>query len=376
MLYSRIIAVLPFVVSSLIVTSLLRTPRSLEFYKIAVYTEDESITSSLHNLTVPNVTRPPLSDLIDDARTYFVKNRNQNITGDPQFLLDWAIVGYPKCGTTTISALLGAHPECQCTKNEMQFLSNSKPADAIWSLYTKLPEGDYKRGYKSPFDVTNKGGAMDYMRDLFPTTKLIVGVRHPIRWFESFYNFRLQRNVTMPRPPALIRRNFYGCGVPAANFHVPLARLGKVDMTTTPHQLQLQATFAKKLSKLPPPIPNPIFFYTMEQLADTNATRNALFRRDLQHYLGLKEAMPEIVQSNKGQIKPPPADQDYIDICEEEYDSLRRELLQISIQASTWIRSFFLDGTHVHVSSRDYLEESLETWMNDPCDSAVEESVK
>jgi hypothetical protein len=48
-----------------------------------------------------NTTRPPLESLIGD--TYL------NISGNVQFLLDFAILGVPKCGTSTMMRWLNQH---------------------------------------------------------------------------------------------------------------------------------------------------------------------------------------------------------------------------------------------------------------------------
>ena len=353
-----------YLVVSNIWTSILETSRFLEHHQKSQEQAPTSITT-----TVANATRQPLSSFILDDHPNYVKDRNQTIIGDPQFLLDFAIVGFPKCGTSSLSALLQAHPEIDIHRKEMQMLSYSRPADAIWFFHSRLRDG-LKRGYKSPFDVTNKGGAMQYISELFPRTKLIVGVRHPIRWFESFYNFRLQRGKKMPPPYELLKRNRNGFGVKAANFHLHLARLSKVNMTSA-SQLALQVDFTTELNKLPP-VPNQVFLYDMEQIADKNETRSSLFRRSLQHYLGLRHEMSPIVQANKGQRKPPPKGYKYINICDVEFDQLRAELLAVSRRASTWIRTYFLHAKDVHVSSREHLEEILELWMHDPCDERIE----
>jgi hypothetical protein len=46
----------------------------------------------------------------------------------------------------------------------------------------------YRRGYKGPSDVTQPH-VIDYFRNYFPHTKLIVGLRHPIRFFESLCKY-------------------------------------------------------------------------------------------------------------------------------------------------------------------------------------------
>lgn len=377
MIVNRVLPVLPFVISSLVISSILRAPHFFDLYVYRNSLESPKLVSeaAVTNLTTVTPSRPPLSSLIADSRKKYIRQRNQTVIGDPQFLLDFAIIGYPKCGTSSMSALLGAHPEVQIWPKEMQHLSYSKPADAIWHLYTKLEEGNYKRGYKSPFDITNRLShgrnlsAMDYIREYFPKTKLIVGVRHPIRWFESFYNFRLQRNVSIPPPYALIKRQSFGFGVKEANFHIHLARMGKVNMTS-PQQVRLRKRFSKQLQNLPERMPNDVFFYDMEQLADDNATRSEQFRKDLIAFVGLQEKqLPPMVQKNAGKVKPAPSERSYIDICDSEYDKLRAKLLKVSRRTSKWIRLYWLDADDVYYSSRDYLEATFQSWMYDPCDA-------
>ena len=311
--------------------------------------------------------RPPLDSLIADARFKYIKGRNQTIIGDPQFLLDFAIVGFPKTGSTSLSFWMSEHPETQIANDEIWEFAYGEPATAIWYLYTQLPEGDYKRGYKSPFDIVNKGDAMDSIRTFFPNTKLIVGVRHPIRWFESFFNFRVKRGVKLPQPNHLIKScRLYFC-VKTANFHVYLARLGKTDMTA-PEELEMKRKFIALLGELPPPMHNKVFLYDMEQLADRNKTRMETFHRDVHDYIGLREEMPPIVHKNEGQANLT-ANERFIDICNPKYNRLRGELMKAARGASVWIRKYFLGSDDVFVSSRDYFEEILASWMHDPCEN-------
>ena len=79
-------------------------------------------------------------------------------------------------------------------------------------LMYALPEGDqYKRGYKAPVradqeyvlffgnwqanlasqpqnDIRSEA-AMNNIRTYWPDIDLIIGVRHPVKWFESYYNY-------------------------------------------------------------------------------------------------------------------------------------------------------------------------------------------
>jgi hypothetical protein len=112
-----------------------------------------------------------------------IVNEAGNVTQNVADLLQFAVVGFGKCGTTTLMDWISDHPRCQCFPEEVLDLMRSDPAALLAKLYT-LPSGDFLRGYKSPLDLTMPHIPRQIAK-LFPKTKLIVGLRHPIRWFES-----------------------------------------------------------------------------------------------------------------------------------------------------------------------------------------------
>jgi len=307
--------------------------------------------------------KPPLSSLIQDNQ--------QKIIGDPEFLLDFAIIGFPKTGSTSMSSWIGQHSETHIANNEMFALSEGRPAGAVMSLYRLLVGSngtDCKQGYKSPYDITNKGGALESLQTYWPKARLIIGIRHPVLWFESFVNFRKQ-NKANPPLDKLMKQCIAVLCVPSANFHVFLAGLGKTNATSL-EGLDMEGIYAANHAKLPPPMPNKVFLYDMAQLADRNETRRAQFGRDIQKYLGLTAEMPPIVHKNEGMARQNETNhRGYIDICDYEHHKLRRELMKAARAASIWMRTYFLDSKDVYVSSREYLEEIFASWMFDPCNS-------
>lgn len=57
---------------------------------------------------------------------------------------------------------------------------------------------------------------------LLSQTKFIVGIRHPILWFESFYNFRIHNKVRMPPAEELVGNcggRMHGVCTRRGNFH-------------------------------------------------------------------------------------------------------------------------------------------------------------
>jgi hypothetical protein len=70
---------------------------------------------------------------------------------------------------------------------------------------------------------------LQYFDDYFPKTALIVGLQHPVRWFESYYNFRfrhIREGKTLPeadQPIGECTAAAQGVCTDYAKFHVNLA---------------------------------------------------------------------------------------------------------------------------------------------------------
>jgi len=119
--------------------------------------------------------RPPLESIV----------QGWNITGDATWLLQFAIVGFPKCGTSTLMFHLQTHPEVQIFSDERCDMGFNQQAKLIQDLYTDFPAGDYVRGIKCPLDLENTQLGMKNYNQFFPRTDFIVGIRHPVLWCVS-----------------------------------------------------------------------------------------------------------------------------------------------------------------------------------------------
>jgi hypothetical protein len=84
--------------------------------------------------------RLPLDQLVDP--------HNNTIIGDVQFLLDFSIIGFGKCGTSTMMHWLAGHKDIRSFRREVWDLVGFRPDKLIRRLYQDLPAGNYKRGYK------------------------------------------------------------------------------------------------------------------------------------------------------------------------------------------------------------------------------------
>lgn len=313
------------------------------------------------------------------------------VIGDPQFLLDLAIVGFPKCGTTALQDWLSQHPQIQMLLGEPFPLMYRKPYLLIWKLYNLLPEDQvqikYVRGYKNPLDVRCPT-CMNYLGTLFPKTPLIIGLRHPVRWFESLYNFKVQNLPPQVHPGVYGHPNDLidecedymnpDCvGTAKGWFHVHLAALGKVAF---PEEWRLEYPRYLQNVSLTAPIPNPVFLYETNQLqfhASAPAGEHSKqFREDLANLLHLEtpldmpmsRAKPDNFNLTTRQQRR--KDRFKIRICEDNYKPLRSALMTVARRTSEWIRNELLQSPDVVVSSPDHFRSLIEGWMLDPCDDA------
>lgn len=321
--------------------------------------QGKSFSTDVALKTPQESSRPPLSSLV-------LKDSQTEIIGDVQFLMDFAIVGYPKTATSTKVRWLAKHSEIQMYDHEIYHMKDGQPANMVRTLYA-LPEGDqFKRGYKAPRDIHNPR-ALDSFTKYWPKTKFIVGLRHPVLWFESFYNFRIRFNFTLPSPGDLMG----DCPPGAHNvcteeirYNDHLSLLGKTDRTD-PEELKLLSPLLPRHRKLPK-LENPVFLYEISQMHDSDESRSAQYRADLQQYLGLQEPLEPLAESKESHGDHPNKDLE-IDICSPKLSSVHAELMQIARDSSIWIRNYFLQLPEVYVSSPDHFDELLENWMVDPC---------
>ena len=312
---------------------------------------------------------PPISSLIDATG-------NIADSADISGLLDFSIVGFPKTGTTSVlrhlSDLTNSLPKEHC---ELVVNDTAKLVRAIYDDHDKrekqskagvLQDDNQLRGIKCPQDISSEWSMYNYAKH-FPRTKLVVGIRHPIFWFQSLYNFRVT-NVPWKKmlPTAKLTR---GCppgsqGVCAwrASFHDFLARLGK-----TPGSKSELKLLSLGLDPLQSKEVGPVFIYDLSQLSQRS------FREDLREFLGLSNDIPPFpLVDTSGRFDHIAAvktqtDKEKIDICGAEHDAIRSALLIKAQSASKWIRDYFLKSPEVHVSNRKYFEATLRSWMKDPC---------
>lgn len=332
----------------------------------------------IHEESEDHFQPPQLHEIIDEGGQGWIPIK------DARWLIKFSIVGFAKTGTTSLLHYLKTDDIWTANKETCN-LSWNQPASLIRYFYEHAPifhdsyttssHRNVIRGMKCPIDIDNNHALLIYKK-YFNTTNFIVGVRHPVLWFESFYNFRLSfdRSANMLPTSKLIgpcyRGSFSVC-TNRAMFDAHLAGLGKTPRSN--EELSIMNRFCrmpkfKKQLQSYETIPNKVFIYDMEQLADKNESRSYIFREDLRRYIGSKSELPPMIhKSTKGEKR----NVRKIDICSNEHDEVRNVLVEIGAKASQWIQLYFMKSPDVFVSSPDFFTEAIQKWGVDPCNNTL-----
>mmetsp|Transcript_23147 Transcript_23147/g.41808 ORF Transcript_23147/g.41808 Transcript_23147/m.41808 type:complete len:413 (-) Transcript_23147:297-1535(-) len=292
------------------------------------------------------------------------------IKGMPHF----AVMGFAKCGTTTMMKYLNEADGVFVPQQEMCFSAKGPFVQKIGGLIAKEYQANqtqpYLVGFKCPSQILRSPRVVQYL----PDTRIIVGLRHPVLRFESFYNFRVNNGMNPPRAEKLIGTCCMTCVCTERfNFHYFLHDLGKTSRSREEQQLFLGRNETTSASKyIGAPIPNKIFLFDVEQLSDDDERRSSKFREDLQHFISIRKPLHPIIHETPGKKWPSTekqmeVDAKKIDICQPLYDDIRAELLRVGGVASKWILQYFIQSDDIFVSSRPYFEEALKKWTIDPC---------
>lgn len=291
-----------------------------------------------------------------------------NVTKDVNWLLDFSIVGFPKTGTSTLMLYL---------KNQTQsiYIFDDERCELGWNrhvpllqdLYRMYPGPHIKMGIKCPRDL-EVDLALDNYKRFFPLTKFIVGVRHPIEWFESLYNFRVHNGFPMLPPEKLIgkcRKLNYGVCTDRANFSQHLSKIDTNRKVFLYEINQLKNNDeASSFSSSPSP---------SENIAKKNNERVHLFLSDLTEFLNLETPLEGPMLHIKPGLEPLSLEHENallsmkINICHERYINLRRLLLQQALESARWIENKFLSNPNTKVSYPKHFMHLLKQWHVDPC---------
>ena len=301
-------------------------------------------------------------------------NANANIiTNSSTPTLSFLVAGYPKAGTTSLLYAFKRHNQTIIPKHEVCAISSKRGLDKVKVELEKAFAGSASTsaiaGVKCPQTISSPLG-LQHLVDYAPELKLIIGLRHPVRILESYYNYRItsmhDKGIAKFEAPPIesligAENSWKDVSTDTSRFELGLQQLGKVRLSK--HQMK---TLTSK-HRVVAPVPFRVFLYTMEHIADHDRERSAKFGEDMKSFLGLSEPIV-FTHENKNHFVGAKKHPETIDICESRYDDLRQLLVSQGNTTQKWIKEKFLKSPDVFVGgSMHHFNELLSTWAYDPC---------
>jgi len=317
---------------------------------------------------------------------YEVAYRKLRVNADEKGpIMDFVIAGFAKCGTTTLEAnlaYLAPMPEAQdvCTPvhQTVYYSYINWPKRYASGSY---PNGTEKilRGTKCPAFIS--GNWLKEWSTHLPRTKIIVGIRHPVLWFQSFWNMQLrngQLRANQRDPYMRLRQCFGGnCrnGCPdgqlfctnRARFHLSLAALGKTPLSPDERQLLSPNDLDGGMNLKNNNITNHIFLYEQQELNEEYVWAY------LAKYLDV-DYIPHDKRRGSYAKKEPSV---FTDFCEDQYDLFRALMMPNAYELSVWLQEYFLpvamddNRPDVVVPNVTHMMELVDKYKYDPCGKLI-----
>ena len=287
---------------------------------------------------------------------------------------DFVVAGFPKCGTTSLLKAFERHPETAMASREQCALASPVQADPV--VIRKLDEtledllnvsasnNETKLSFKCPTALYNQR-SIHRMKTHSPEVKFVIGMRHPVRMVESFYNYRimeihsrgLDEHIPSLHEVLASDHPWKGVSLPATRFELFLMQLGKVTMTSD-EVLEL-GDYSGMYDLAIIPSSFKIFLYTTDQLDDSDQLRSLQFRSVLQDFLELQRPIPAFGHENKNHHVGRDGYDDSINICHDQFFYVREQLVFNARRTAVWLRNSFIRSPDVVVANRDHFLETL-----------------
>ena len=212
---------------------------------------------------------------------------------------------------------------------------------------------------------------------------IIVGIRHPIMFFQSFWNMMMDFSNKQNRDKTPYdfmdhcgennRSCNYECpgGVllclHKSRFHLPLARAGKTSLTEQEREL-LAPDDKDGGSKLTNHhIKNPIFLYELGEISEDYMWEK------LARLLKVPTIPHDIHEGNNKKRRKSPK---RINICDAYYDDFRSLIMPHAYNMSAWLCDYLVPAAknssqNIYMANPDRFCELVKSYVDDPCDRLI-----
>lgn len=319
--------------------------------------------------------------------------------------IDFLIAGHPKTGTTTLVANLA-----KVAPMKVKDFCAPKPSTILNFVVRKWPvkfpeimDGPNKYvsdkslmlvGSKCPQFIGNPELLSRYTLS-HPRMKLIIGIRHPVEWFNSFIRMGHKGNLykltkicphyanidpisgipgglgwdnPVKRQEMEFCINECRCGLPIclhrARLHIALARVGKTALSSTERNLLAPGDPDGGENLFDAQTKNPIFVYDQAQMKEDS------YWDELAGFMGLNYIPNEHYHSARGA-------QVNTTLCTPFYDQLRSTIMEHSYNMSVWLEEYFLpvgldpNRPDVTIANPGTFRKLIQTYKIDPCGRLV-----
>ena len=340
--------------------------------------------------------------LVVISLSWLIKRIKRSIEGEhkiPLQSLDFLVAGFAKSGTTSLLKTLRTHPEiamgeeeyCQIARPVQQddvnlkhlnrYLYGMKKTAMIEKQSNNNPHTSFRVGVKCPDSIKNFK-AIHRLTQHSPHCKIIIGMRHPVWYLQSFFNYRVMEAHLKTRPYTQTRKAQQSAEIPTletlwyanetviwrdiskklTHYEMYLAQFAKTDMSFA--QMRDWGFLEQPYLAIKPNSFR-MFVYAMDQLQSDSSS--AELRRDLQLFLNLTQPIPPFGHSNKiaSNIHIYPQ---VVDICSVEMERIRHDVLDHAATVTVpWMLQHFLASPDVVVSDKPFLIQTIQSWAQDPC---------
>jgi len=300
-------------------------------------------------------------------------------------IFDFIVAGFPKCGTTTMIANLGhlapvpALDICTPVSNTVWYAYNNWQKDHnnitnVTELHnmkgSDIPSGHKLLiGSKCPMYIENDYFLNGWSTHL-PKTKIIIGIRHPITWFKSFWKMTSENPMTHPELCVgkgcrlSCQRGYLFC-IFRARFHLYLARLGKTSLSKEERKWLAYDDPDGGDNLKVFNITNSVFVYAQEDLSESYVWE------ELAQFLNVDNVPNTDFKGSPGRKKKP------LDFCHNDHNAFRSKMMLISYDLAMWMQNYFIpvakdeSRSDVVIPRPDRMMELLESYKLDPCGKLV-----